>query len=117
MNQVWGGEPLDLLTVKDYQTTVGVKPLHIVNETFCLITTDGAKCWDLIRLAFRASMGRCEPARKREKGYDSSVSAASPMLKLAKRMEKVKKPIGIDGIVNLFPIGGGGGGGGGFVYS
>ena len=47
------------------------------------------------RLAFGASVGLREPARKREKGYDGSVPAASPMLKLAKRMEKIRKPISV----------------------
>ena len=43
-------------------------------------------------------------------------TATSPMLKLAKRMEKIKKPISVDRIAYLFPCwgrGGGGGGGGG----
>ena len=32
--------------------------------------------------------------------------AASPILKLAKRMEKIRKTIGVDRIAYLFPVGG-----------
>ena len=52
-----------------------------------------AICRYLNLLAFWTSAGRCEPARKREKGYDSVVPAASPMSKLAKKMEKIRKSI------------------------
>ena len=106
MDQVWAGEPLDLLAAEGYRTTVGAKPLHVIDETFCLNPTDGAKCWYLIRLAFRASAGQCEPTRKREKGYGGHVSAVSPMPKLAKKMEKIRKSIGIYGIAYLFLVGG-----------
>ena len=57
------------------------------------------------RLAFGASVGLCEHAIKREKGYDCNVSAASPMLKLAKRMEKIRKPISVHRIAYLFSVG------------
>ena len=40
------------------------------------------------------------------KGYNDSVPVASPMLKLDKRMEKIRKPIGVDIIAYLLPIGG-----------
>ena len=40
------------------------------------------------------------------KGYNDSVPVASPMLKLDKRMEKIRKAIGVDIIAYLFPIGG-----------
>ena len=75
-------------------------------ETFSSIPTDGAKCRYLICLAFEASVRRREPTRKREKGYSGGVSVASLMLKLAKRMEKIRKPIGIDKIAYLFYVGG-----------
>ena len=42
--------------------------------------------------------------KKVEKGYSSSVPVASPMLKLAKRMEKIRKSIG-EIIAYLFPMG------------
>ena len=42
--------------------------------------------------------------KKREKS--GGVLAASSMLKLAKRMEKKKKPIGVDRVVYLFSVGG-----------
>ena len=109
MNQTWGGEPSDLLTAKGYHIIFGAKPLHVVNETFCLIPTDDANCWYLTRLAFRASAGQRESAKKREKGYNNGVLAASLMLNLSKRMEKIRKPISVDRIAYLF-LGGGGGG-------
>ena len=40
--------------------------------------------------------------KKREKGHNNGVSAASLMLNLAKRMEKVRKSIGVDRIAYLF---------------
>ena len=106
MNQAWEGEPLDLLTVEGYRITVGAKPLHVVDETFCLIPTDDAKCQYLIHPSFGASAGQREPGRKREKGYRGGVLTASPMLKLAKMMEKIRKPIGVDRIAYFFPVGG-----------
>ena len=42
--------------------------------------------------------------QKREKG--GGVLAASPMLKLAKKMEKIRKPIGIDRVSVPLPCGG-----------
>ena len=42
--------------------------------------------------------------QKREK--DDGVPAASPMLKLAKRMEKIRKLIGADRVVYLCLVGG-----------
>ena len=68
MNQTWGREPSDFLTVEGYRSTVGTKPLHVVNETFCLIPIDGAKWWYLIRLAFGASVGCRELAKKEKRG-------------------------------------------------
>ena len=40
--------------------------------------------------------------QKREKG--SGVPAASPMLKLAKKMEKIRKPIGINRVLVPLPF-------------
>ena len=45
-------------------------------------------------------------ATKRENGYDDGVSVAPLMLKLAKRMEKIMKSIGVDRIAYLFSVGG-----------
>ena len=45
--------------------------------------------------------------QKKEKG--SCVLVAYPMLKLAKRMKKIRKAIGVDKIAYLFSLGGGGG--------
>ena len=57
-----------------------------------------------------ASARRREPVKKK-KGYGGSVLASSPMLKLAKRMEKIRKPISVDRIAYLFLVSGEGGGG------
>ena len=38
-NQMWGGEPSELLVVEGYCIVVATKPSHVVDETFCLITT------------------------------------------------------------------------------
>ena len=102
MNQAWGEEPSDLREAKGCRITVRAKPLHVVYKTFGSIPTDDAKCRYLIQLAFGASIEQREPARKREKGYSGSVPTASPMLKLTKRMEKIRKPIGVDIIAYLF---------------
>ena len=57
-NQMWGGELLELLVVEGYRITVRAKPLHVVDETFCSIPTDGANCCYLDRLTLRASVMR-----------------------------------------------------------
>ena len=64
-NQMWGGETLELLVVEGYRITVGAKPLHVVDETFCSIPTDGANFWYLDRLIFKASAAQCKRAKKR----------------------------------------------------
>ena len=43
---------------------------------------------------------------KKEKGYGDGVPVTSLMNKLAKRMKKIRKPIGIDRIAYLFAVGG-----------
>ena len=48
--------------------------------------------------------------QKREKG--NGVPTASPMLKLAKRIKKIKRPIDVDKTTYLFLLERGGGGGG-----
>ena len=78
MNQARGREPSDLLAAKGCRITFGAKPLHVVDETFGSIPTDGTKCRYLIRLVFGASTGRREPAkRRREKGGDLSADHLS----------------------------------------
>ena len=58
----------------------------------------------MIRLAFGASAGRREPTKKkREKG--GGVPATSPMLKLAKKLEKIRKSISEDKVCVPFPYG------------
>ena len=61
------------------------------------------RCRYLIHLTFRASTSR-EHVKKREKGCGGGVSATSPMLKLAKSMEKIRKPIGVDRIAYLWGV-------------
>ena len=56
---------MELLAAEDYWITVGAKPLHVVDETFCSIPTDGAKCRDLVRLIFGASAERRAPAKRK----------------------------------------------------
>ena len=89
-------EPSKLQVVEGNWIAIGAKPLHVVDEIFCLIPTDGANCWYLIRLIFGASTVQCRPTKKKEGGgggVDGGVSVASPMLKSAKKMEKKKKKI------------------------
>ena len=50
--------------VEGYWIVVRAKPLHIVDETFCLVPTDCANCYYLDRLIFGASAEQCEPAKK-----------------------------------------------------
>ena len=63
MNQAWGGEPSELLAMEGYRITIGAKPLHVVDETFCSIPIDGAKCRYLVCLIFEASVEQREPAK------------------------------------------------------
>ena len=42
--------------------------------------------------------------QKKEKG--GGLLVASPMLKLAKKMKKIRKPIGANRVAYLFPMGG-----------
>ena len=64
--------------------TIGAKPLHVVDETFCSIPTNN--CYYLVCLASGASMVSYKPAKN--KGSSGSVPTASQMLKLAKRWRK-----------------------------
>ena len=41
-----------------------VKPLHVVDETFCSIPTYGANCHYLDRLTSGALAARCKPVKK-----------------------------------------------------
>ena len=91
MNHMWGGEPSELLVTKGYWIAVGAKPLYVVDETFCSIPTNGTNCRYLDRLTFGALVTRCKPAK--QGGIDSGVPAASPKIKLAKRVEKRKNRV------------------------
>ena len=51
-NHMWGGESSELLVAKGYWIVVGAKPLHVIDKTFCLISTDDANCRYLDRLTF-----------------------------------------------------------------
>ena len=61
-----GGELSELLVAEGYWITVGAKPSHVVDETFCSIPTYGANCCYLDRLTFEASDARCKPVKQKE---------------------------------------------------
>ena len=63
-NQMWGGEPSELLVAKGYWIAFGAKPLHVIDETFCSISTNGANCHYQDRLTSRASAARYNPTKK-----------------------------------------------------
>ena len=65
-----------------YRITVRAKPLHVVDESFCSIPTDGANYRYLVHLTSEASTVWYKLAKN--KGSNCDVSVASPMLKLAK---------------------------------
>ena len=79
MNQAWGGEPSDLLTAEGCRKTVGAKPLHVIDETFCLIPTDGAKFRYMVRLAFGASTGKREPTKKKKEKRGTEAVCRQPL--------------------------------------
>ena len=62
-NQMWGGEPSELLMTKGYWIVVGAKPLHVIDETFCSIPTDGTNSRYLDRLTSGALAERYKPAK------------------------------------------------------
>ena len=59
-----GWESSELLVVKGYQKVVGAKIVHVVDETFCTIPTDGANCQYLVCLTSGALAKRCKLAQK-----------------------------------------------------
>ena len=75
--------------VEGNQITVGAKPLHVVDENFCSIPTADANCRCLVYLTSGASAVWYKPAKN--KGSGDGVSAASPILKLAKGWRRKKK--------------------------
>ena len=52
--QMWKGEPSELLEATSYWIAIGAKLLHVADETFCLIPTDGANCCYLDHLTSEA---------------------------------------------------------------
>ena len=54
-NQIWKGEPLELLVMKGYWKSVRANLLRVVDETFCSIPIDSANCRYLDRLTFGTS--------------------------------------------------------------
>ena len=66
---------------KGYLKVVGAKLLHVVNETFYSIPTNGANFRYLIRLTSKASTAWYKPTKR---GSGDGVSTVSPMLKSAK---------------------------------
>ena len=63
--QMWKGEPSKLLEATSYWIAVGAKLLHVVDETFVSIPTNGANCRYLDCLTFGASATRYKPTKKR----------------------------------------------------
>ena len=49
-------ESLEVLVAKDCWKAFGTKLLHVVDETFCSIPTNGVNCCYLDRLIFEASI-------------------------------------------------------------
>ena len=68
MNQMWKGEPSELLVAKGYWKAVGAKPLPVVNETFCSVPTNDANCCYLDRLTSRALVARYKPTKNWVRG-------------------------------------------------
>ena len=62
-NQMWKGEPSELLVAKGYCKAVAAKLLQVVDETFCSGPTEGANCYYLDRLTFGALAAQCKPAK------------------------------------------------------
>ena len=52
--------------VEGYWIAVGDKPLHVVDETFCSVPTDDARCQYLVRLTSGASTTWYKPAKKKK---------------------------------------------------
>ena len=80
-NQIWGGEPSELLVAEGYWIAVRAKPLLVVNETFGSVPVESSNCCYLDRLTFEASTARSKPAKR---GSSGGVMAASLMIKSVK---------------------------------
>ena len=63
-NQTWGGEPSELLVAEGCKKAVGVKLLHVIDETFYSIPIDGANFWYLVRLSSWASAAWYKPVKE-----------------------------------------------------
>ena len=50
--------------VKGYQKAIRAKLLHVVDEDFCPIPTNGANCQFLVRLSSEASAARYKPTKE-----------------------------------------------------
>ena len=75
-------ELLELLVEKENLKFIGSKFLHVVDETFYSIPTNGVNCCSLNCLILRASIERRGPGK--EMGSDGGVPVASPMIKSVK---------------------------------
>ena len=60
---MWKGEPSELLEATGHWIAIGAKLLHVADETFCSIPTDGANYRYLDRLTSGASIVRYKPAK------------------------------------------------------
>ena len=69
--------------MKGYLKAAEAKLLQHVSETFCLVPTNDTNCCYLDRLIAEALAEQCKSCKKGRSG--GSRSAASPMIKLAKK--------------------------------
>ena len=90
MNQMWGGEPSELVVAEGYWIAFGAKPLYVVDDTFCLIPTHDANFCYLDRLTFGASAAQNKPEKK---GSDGDVTAASLMIKSTKGWRRERREL------------------------
>ena len=71
--------------MEGFRITVGAKPLHVIDETFCLVPTDGANCDYQVRLILGAST---EQRNLQKRGSSDNMLATSPMMKSVKGWRK-----------------------------
>ena len=62
-NQMFNGEPSQLLVAKGYWKSIRAKLLHVVDDIFCSIPIDNANCCYLDHLIYGASTVECKPVK------------------------------------------------------
>ena len=70
--------------MEGYLTVVEAKPLHPIDKTFCLVSTNDVNCCYLDCLHPWASAAQCEPKKRDREPTNDNVSVASPMIKSSK---------------------------------